>query len=243
VKKLLSETRCEMNYLGRPDIASRKVRDALSAGPLSWKRLVEQTKLPGPTVHHALRRLKKNGLVSTTLSEDDEVLWTLTSVGVVSSLVGYAKEIPFTVEVERTDSKLSRFAYTKPLAEWTDEQWKTSFEDFLHHVNADKFAKGLGTTLPELENELLAVLHAMKPNVKRIWDFVFGQFNASMAHMLVVYVCARTLMQKLPADQRERVLENIFGRDLLPALSEAFEHQLTQFAFSLFIGRPKELPM
>jgi hypothetical protein len=100
----------------------------------------------------------------------------------------------------------------------------------------------MGITPSELQDQLLATQQTMKPAIKRIWDFVFGQFNASVAHMLVVYVCARTLMQKLPADQRERVLENIFDRDLLPALKEAFNHQLTQYAFSLFLGRPKELP-
>ena len=232
----------KVNYLGRPDVASRKVRDSLVVGPCTWKQVVEQTKLPGPTVHHALRRLKKNGLVSTTLSENDEVLWTLTSVGLISSLAGYAEEIPFTMEIERTDRKLSPFLYTKPIIEWTDEEWKTTFEDFLHHVNVDKFVERLGTTSTELDDELLAMLHAMKPIVKRIWHFVSGQFNASVAYMLVVYICARTLMQKLPSDQRKRVLENIFDRDLLPALKEGFNHQLTQFAFSLFLGRPKELP-
>jgi DNA-binding transcriptional ArsR family regulator len=238
LNKVVSQTATKVKYLGRPDVASRKIREALLGGPSSWKELVERTKLPGPTVHHALRRLKKNGLVSTMLSEDDEILWTLTSVGVVSSLVGYAEAVQFSAEVERTDKKLSR----KPLVEWTDEQWKTGFEDFLHHVNAEGFAKWMGITPSELQDQLLATQQTMKPAIKRIWDFVFGQFNASVAHMLVVYVCARTLMQKLPADQRERVLENIFDRDLLPALKEAFNHQLTQYAFSLFLGRPKELP-
>jgi DNA-binding transcriptional ArsR family regulator len=218
------------------------VRDALIRGPLTWKRLVEQTKLPGPTVHHALRRLKEKGLVSTALSERDEVLWALTSVGVVSSFVGYLEEIPYTRNIEITEDKLFTFLHVRPLTEWTDEEWKTDIESFLHHVNTDKFAQVLGTTLPEFENELLALLHATKPNMKRIWDFVFGQFNASVANMVTVYFCALVLMQKLQPDQRERILENLFDRDLLPSLSEAFERQLMQFAYSLFLGRPAELP-
>ncbi|MEM0451504.1 MAG: winged helix-turn-helix domain-containing protein [Nitrososphaerota archaeon] len=156
--------------MGRRAKSELIILSELLGSPLSFSELVTRTKIPKPTVSHALKRLAKKQLVDAFLIEG-KIKWRLTIRGFFLAL-DFKKYEAFGGAVSAKEI----IDLMKCLRVWNEKNWETIFKMAENALNK------------KISDRVRIKIDIMKDMLNMVWDIFEGEYAMLFSTSLTIAI-------------------------------------------------------